>query len=161
MGIYKKLADIRYKVARASNFDKYNRSDEFKKPFVQRVLKSLFELKYFASNGEEVNPVHESDLNVKAEYVLQNLAFTAVEDGEFGNLISVEIIDGETAGAASVFLEGKHILIQIEDGVTDFDTIIAALQGSSNISSLVEVALDGLGTDTATVADAVFLTGGL
>jgi hypothetical protein len=161
MGIYKKLAEIRYKVARASNFDKYNRSDEFKKPFVQRVLKRIFETKHFAANGEEVNPVHETDLNIKAEYVLQNLALSAVEDGEFGNLISFEIIDGETGGAASVFLEDKHITVQIENNQTDYDTIIAALQGSSNISSLIEVALDGLGTDAATVADTVFLTGGL
>ncbi len=84
---------------------------------------------------------------VNAALVLQDLTYTAVLGGTPGNDITIEYVGGATAGSEVVTVVGNAIEVQIQDGVSTADQILAAVQGSTDASDLVDVAVSGTGGD--------------
>lgn len=158
--ILKKLQDLREKVQKGPKFDDVNISDDIKRPIVREVIRTRVLKDFQEIKGDEFDPIIETDLNIKASLALGNLDLVAVDDGPFGNSITIEIIDGASSGEAVVTVRRKNIRIRIEDGVTDYDTVLASLQASNQASALVDSSLSGLGTDVVALSESKPLEGG-
>lgn len=83
---------------------------------------------------------------VKATLTFQGMSFVAVAFGTSGNGITMEFTPGATKGAEVVTVVGSAISIQIDDGVSDFDDIAAAILGSAPASALVTTSSSGATT---------------
>jgi len=97
---------------------------------------------------------------VKAAATAQGVTYTADAFGVGGNLISVELVGGATAGAEVVTVTGNAIIVKIEDGVTTQTQLKTALDGDTAAAALINVAVASGSTPVAKAA-AVFLTGGV
>lgn len=85
----------------------------------------------------------ELAVGVKASRAIQELTYTAVKRGSQGNLITITIIGGATAGAEVVTVNGTAITIQIEDGVTTATQLKAAYDLVAAATALATVAITG------------------
>ncbi len=96
---------------------------------------------------------------VKASLVTQGITLTADAYGSAGNSITIEFVDGATAGAEVVTVVGKAISVQIEDGVSTVTQVRTAINASVAAAALV----DATGTSASAVAAAaaVPLAGGV
>jgi hypothetical protein len=96
---------------------------------------------------------------VKATKTAQGMTYLADAFGAAGNLISVELVDGATAGAEVVTVTGSTIVVEIEDGVTTQAQLKAALDGDTAAAALISVSVASGSTPVAEAAS-VFLAGG-
>lgn len=163
MSLAKQLRRMAFKtdrVQRLSKFRKINVSNKLRSPKLikyirQRVFQPLIDIVV-----GEATPVVKTNLGIESELTEQNLVFTAKRDGRNSNLLSMAIVDEKTDGSAEVVVKNQHLVILIEDGVTTFDTIVAAIESHELASRLVSVDLIGLGTETATVMSSKLFTSG-
>lgn len=100
-----------------------------------------------------------------ASVVIQDLTYTSLVDGTFGNSITVAYVDpGANDSPLSVTVTDTAISVSLEtDGsgtlVSTATDISGAIQGS-DASNLVDVAISGTGSNVQTAATATALTGG-
>lgn len=98
---------------------------------------------------------------VKSSLKLQDILYTAKTAGLAGNGISVEYVDGGTAGAESVLVTGQAIQVTIESGASTAAQIVTALQASTEAMALVDVLVDtGDEADSQTAQAETDLAGG-
>lgn len=125
-------------------------SRTFKQQFLWNYLKG------FVKVVAELNLVAA----VKATVVAQGITYTAKLFGVSGNLITVTLTAGGTAGAEVVTVVGNAISVQIETGVSTRTQVKAAIDGAAAAAALVAVSVTSGGT-AATAAAAVTLAGGI
>lgn len=100
-----------------------------------------------------------------ATLVVQDLTYTSIADGTFGNSITIEYLDpGQSSQPLSVQVTSTAIEVSLEtDGsgtlISTASDILGAIQGS-DASSLVDVAVTGTGSNVQTAAASAPLTGG-
>lgn len=163
MSIAKKirsLAFIKDRIQRLSKYRKINVSPSARGPATAQYLKrSAFDplIKIIKSEASSIAKVR---LDFPAILAEQNLLFTSKNSGQNANLLSMVILDSKSDGSAEVKVFGLHIVVEIEDGVTDFDTIVAAFAANPLASRLVDVELTGDGIDTASAMETKFFTSG-
>lgn len=97
---------------------------------------------------------------VKAAVTAQGVTYTADLFGTSGNLITVTLTTGGTAGAEVVTVSGNAISVQIQSGVTTQTQLKTALDGSTEAAALISVAVAS-GATAVAAATAVTLTGGV
>lgn len=128
-----------------------------------------------ASKGEYFTLLISSDFNdaditndvvtvpdVKASVKLTGLNYISKLAGELGNTTSVEYVDTNVNGEASVTVVGSSIIVSIEAGVTENSTIQAAIIASAPANALVSTTIDaGEGDNTPPVTATTFLAGGV
>jgi len=153
-GPFRRMAKLRDDIQRKVKFDKINISDDLRGTDLTKYIKSRIVDQGIKAKRTSEAPAQETDLNIKSELTFSGIKMVSEDDGQNANLITFEIVDGETAGAASVQVKKKrHIKLKIESGVTDIDTAIAALQADSRVEALVEISLVGTGTDPVTLTE--------
>lgn len=104
-----------------------------------------------ARSGLDI-PLLITDLSVKSELVEGDLTFKAQAAGVAGDSITVELLDGGTAGAEEVTVTDLAISVSMEDGVSTAAQIKAAIDASAEAIALIEVIIaDG---ESATAQDA-------
>lgn len=151
---FRRMAKLRDDIQRKVKYDKINISDDVRRSPLTKFMKSRIVDQSVKAKRTEETPHEETDLNIKSELTWSGIKLTSEADGQKANLLSLEIVDGETLGAASVQVKKKrHIKVKIEDGVTTENTVIAALQGDSRVEALVEVSLVGTGTDPVALTE--------
>ncbi len=100
-----------------------------------------------------------------AALIVQDLTYTSIVDGTFGNSIKIEYDDPAAINSPlSVTVSGTDITVSLEtDGggviLSTADDIAAAIEGSS-ASGLVDVAVTGTGSNVQTAASQTPLAGG-
>jgi hypothetical protein len=140
--------------------DLVNLSDEIRRPAVAKFIVDRIEKVKQSVRDIDIETSVETDFNIAASLTYGALKLEAKESGPFGNLISLTVVDGATLGAAEVeVINDSDIVIMIEDGVTDYDTVKAAIE-ASDADQLVSVTVTGLGTDVAELSSQVSLEGG-
>lgn len=83
-----------------------------------------------------------------AELEIQDLTYVAATPGAAGNEISIEYVDGGTAGDEVVTVNyDNEISVLMEDGVSTADDILAAIEASGAASYLVTVTVTGTGSN--------------
>lgn len=97
---------------------------------------------------------------VLAAVTAQGLTYTAKAFGTLGDGISITLVDGGTAGAETVAVNGKEIVVTMEDGVSTQGDIKAAIDNDAAASALVSVAAASSGTAVDEAA-AVVTSGGV
>lgn len=153
----RRMAFVKSKVQRAAKHDEINISDKIKQPSLKTYLKNAVINPLIKIVKGETSTVNKIDLDMSAAKEVQNLLLVAKRNGQNSNLISVEIKD---AGATSVEVINQHIVINIDEGVTDFDAVVAAIEANPHASRLVAVTLTGDGEDLVTAAASQTLSGG-
>lgn len=100
-----------------------------------------------------------------ATLVVQDLTYTSLVDGTFGNTITIEYEDpGANLSPLSVDVTGTAITVSLETGIagaliSTADDILGAIEGS-DASSLVDVAVTGTGSNIQTAAGSTPLATG-
>lgn len=95
---------------------------------------------------------------VAAELEVQDLTYTAVQAGVFGNSITITYLDpGGNDEALDVSVVGTDIVVSLATGgagaiTSTANDILAAIEASAEASELVTVAVTGTGTDVQTAA---------
>jgi hypothetical protein len=153
----RKMAFVKDKVQRAAKHDKVNIADKIRQPDLKTYLKNAVVNPLIKLVKGETSTVNKVDLDMNASREEQNLLLVAKRNGQNSNLISYEVKD---VGETSVEVVNQHIIIKIEDGVTDFDAVVAAIEANPHASRLVSVALTGAGTDLVVQAPSKTLNGG-
>lgn len=151
------MAFVKDKVQRAAKHDKVNIADKIRQPDLKTYLKNAVVNPLIKLVKGETSTVNKVDLDMNASREEQNLLLVAKRNGQNSNLISYEVKD---VGETSVEVVNQHIIIKIEDGVTDFDAVVAAIEANPHASRLVSVALTGAGTDLVVQAPSKTLNGG-
>ena len=158
--MFKNMSNLKANIQSSVKYDKLNKSDTIKSPSIKNIVCRGLN-KYRDVINTDVDVQLEIDLDINAYLIHEGLKFESLENGSVGNLISISIIDGESLGAASVFLKKKRVTIQIEDGVTDHGTIITAIQANDFISALINISLEsGNLIDVTSIMDRSLLKGG-
>lgn len=91
----------------------------------------------------------------KASLKVQDITYTAVEEGEDGNDISVAYIDDQTAGNETVAVVGTAITVHIEAGVTTAQDIADLLNAETDVTDLVTLEVDAGDEDDVQAAAAL------
>lgn len=100
------------------------------------------------------------DAAAAASLVVQDLTYTADAVGAAGNSITIEYVDGATAGAEVVSVVGNAISVEIEDGVSTATQIKTAVDASGAAAALVNVTVSGTGSDAQVEVAETALAGG-
>lgn len=99
---------------------------------------------------------------VKASLKVQDILYTAVDEGAAGNEISIEYVDDGTAGAETVDVGESQITVHMEAGVSTAQQIADAIEADGPASAFVTVLVDvGDESDVQAAAAATFLAGGV
>ena len=158
--IFRKMSGQKARIMESVNYDKINESDSVKTPAIKKVICRSID-SYRDIVNTDVDVQMEIDLDVHASLIDGGLKYESIENGSIGNLITVSVIGGGSLGAAKISLKKKKITIQIENGITDKEAIILAIQADERVSSLINVNLDsGLLADAASTMDRTPLKGG-
>ena len=153
-GTFRRMAKLRDDIQRKVQFDKINISDDLRGTDLTKYIKTRIVEQGIKVNRTAIAPAQETDLNIKATLTVSGIKMDSDADGQNANLITFEIVDGESAGAASVQVKKKrHIKLKVESGVTTINTAIAALQGDSRVEALVDTSLVGTGTDPVALTE--------
>lgn len=99
----------------------------------------------------------------KASLTIGNVQYQAITPGTAGNSIRVTQTAGGTAGAEVVTVTGNDITVQIDDGVSTADDIVAAVNGTPAAAALVVTAVrptPGDGPTPQTISSIANLIGG-
>jgi hypothetical protein len=153
----RKLAFTKDKVQRAAKFDKINVSYKLRQPSLKTYLKNAVVNQLIKIVKGETSSITQTDLDMSAAMVEQNIMLVAKRNGQNSNLISFQIIED---GDVSVEVIDQHIVIKIEEGVTDFDAVVAAIEANAHASRLVSVILTGDGEDLVALSQTKTITGG-
>lgn len=97
---------------------------------------------------------------VKASLVKQDITYTAVKGGTEGNLISVQYANTALAGAETVTVTSRAILVGIESGVSTATQVRAAILASPAAVALVTPVITGTAGTAQVTAAATFLASG-
>lgn len=81
-----------------------------------------------------------------SELVIQDLTLTFNTNGDNNNF-TIEYVDDTTSGSESVDLTAPTIVVHIESGVTDADTIKAVLEANFTINGAMTIVVTGTGSD--------------
>lgn len=92
--------------------------------------------------------------------VNQGITYTADAKGAAGNLITIAITDGATAGAEVVTVSGTAISVQIEAGVSTRTQVKTALDGDVAAAALIGVSVTSGSTTVDDELAATPLAGG-
>lgn len=99
--------------------------------------------------------------SVKAFLAIQDITYTAVAEGTAGEVITIEYVDGATAGAEVVTVTGNAISIEIEDGVSTATQVKAAYDAEAEAVALATAAITGTAGDAQVEAAEAPLDGGV
>lgn len=100
-----------------------------------------------------------------AQKTIQDLLYTSIVDGTFGNSITIAYVNpGAPSQPLSVSVVGTAISVSLATNggstlISTADDIVGAIEGS-DASSLVEVSVTGTGSNVQTAVSATPLTGG-
>ena len=100
-----------------------------------------------------------------ADLIVQDLTYTSLVDGTFGNSITIEYLDpGANSSPLSVSVVGTDITVSLETNgggsiTSTANDVLGAIQGS-DASTLVDVAVTGTGSNVQTAAAQTPLAGG-
>ena len=99
--------------------------------------------------------------NDAAAVKIGDITYTSKRFGSAGNAITITLADTETGDVAEVTVDGTDITVAIEAGVTTAQTIVDAIEASTEANALVSCVIDG-GDEDATQSGATetALTGG-
>ncbi len=79
---------------------------------------------------------------VKASKKIQDITFTADDDGVDGNEITISYVAGGTAGSEAVTVDGDAIEVEIEHNVSTAQQIYDALSAETDVTDLVDMVID-------------------
>ena len=124
--LLRKLAGLKEKVQKGANYDKINLADDVKErsPLVKSIV-------------DRNARIYQT--NQAASLSIQDFVFTSVAKNPAANLLTFEII---ADSAESIEVVDNHIKVYIEDGVSDHDSIKALIDGDSEASDLITVAIN-------------------
>lgn len=98
---------------------------------------------------------------VSASLIEQDLSFAAVDAGTNGNSITITYTAGATAGSEVVTYSGSAFTVQIENGVSTANQILAAVQANTGFSFYINSALSGVGSNPQNTFGPTNLSGGV
>lgn len=104
------------------------------------------------------------DFQIKSSITIQDILYTSKRYGTDGDVINIEYTGGATAGAEVVTSPSSFTyVIQIEDGVSTANQVIAAINNSSNpgdIRGTILYEVTGSGSNPQVIQAPTFLAGG-
>lgn len=110
-------------------------------------------------NGLKV-PVRLKDDNVFASLEVEDLTFTAKARGVAGNDVTIALVDGGTAGAETVEVDGNDVIVNMDDGVSTAQQIADALEASDEAMEILGVEITGTAGDAVAAFAEDALEGG-
>ena len=156
----RRLAFVKDRIQRLSKYRKINVSPRVRRPATAKYFKDAVLDPIIKVIKAEVSSIAKVRIDRPAELAEQNLLLTSKRTGQNANLLSMTMLDTKSDGSADVRVIDQHIIVEIQAGVTDFDTIVAAFSANSTASRIVEVELSGDGIDTASAMETRFFSGG-
>ena len=165
--LLEKIAESRAQVQQGANYDKRNIADDVKErsPLVKQIVRRTARIFYKQVLGGEITPLLEDyDTNQKSTLALQEFVFSSVSENPAANLLSLEMIAGSVE---SIEVIDNHIKITLDTDavditVSDHDSIKALIDGDSEASSLITVAINaGQGAVAVVVAEPVDFSGAI
>lgn len=157
-----KISDIKEKVQKGAKFDKINLADDVKErsKLATRVVSDNSRIFIKGVLGEDETVQQEDrDLNRKSSASFQEFVFSSVDENPDANKISIRLV---ADSSESISVKKKAITVNINDGVSDHDSIKALIDGDSRASALIEVAINaGQGAVVVTAEDRTKFTGAL
>lgn len=91
---------------------------------------------------------------------VEDITYTAVEEGEAGDDISIEYLDTGAAGAEEVTVTDKKISVSMEAGVSTAQQISDAISNEPTALALVSLEITGTAGDAQAAAAEANLAGG-
>lgn len=146
--LLRKLAAIKQKVQKGSNFDKINLADDVKErsPLVKSVVNRNARIMFQQLLRTDSTTLPDDyDVNQAATLSAQEFVFTSVSKNPSANLLLLEIIEG---AEESIEVEDNKITITTIFGISNHDSIKALIEADSQASSLITVEInvgEGLG----------------
>lgn len=140
--LLRKLAGLKHKVQKGSNYDKINLADDVKErsPLVKSVVNRNARIFIKQVLGGDLTVLPEDyDVNQASSLAVQEFGFTSVAKNPAANLLLLEIIAG---AAESIEVEGNKISVTTDDGVSDHDSIKALIEADSQASALITVVIN-------------------
>lgn len=160
--LLRKLAGLKQKVQKGAKFDKINLADDVRarSPLAKQVVDRTARIFVKQVLGEDVTVMPEDfDTNQASSLAIQELVFTSVAKNPAANLLTLEII---ADSAEMVEVIDNHIMVYIDDGVSDSDSVKALVDADEEASSLVTVAVNaGEGATIVEEAEAQSFSGAL
>ncbi len=99
---------------------------------------------------------------VKASVKIQDILYTAKDEGEDGSDITITYVNDGTGGAETVGVSGSAITVHMQTGVSTADNIRDAIEASGPADALVDLTVDsGDESDVQSAASSTPLTGGV
>jgi hypothetical protein len=140
--LLRKIAGLKQKVQKGSNYDKTNLSDDVRarSPLVKSIVDRNARIFVQQILGEDIAVMPEDyDTNQKSVLAVQEFVFTSVSANPAANLLLIEIIAGDEE---SIEVLDNKISITTEDEVSDHDSIKALIDGDSQAASLITVEIN-------------------
>lgn len=108
----------------------------------------------------EMVPLQLTDVGSPAGAIIGDLIFVAKDRSEAAEEITIELVDSASAGAEAVVVNGKSIVVAIEDGVSTAQQIATAINANAEAVALVTVTVDdGQGSQAQDAAAEEALSG--
>lgn len=157
--ILRKIAGVKEVVQKGANYDKINIADDIRErsPLAKQVVDRNARIFHKAVLGDEVTPLPEElDTNQPATLAVQEFVFTSVAENPAANLLTLEMVAGSVEAIEVI---DNHIKITLDTDagdvtVSDHDSIKALIDGDSEASALITVAINaGQGATAVTVED--------
>lgn len=148
--LMRKIASIKEKVQKGSDYDKKNLADEVRvrsprvKSVVDRNARIMFQK---VMRTDIAMQPEDYDTNQSSSLELQEFVITSVAKNPAANLITIEIIAG---AAESIEVVGNHISITQNGVVSSHTSIKALIDGYAPAAALITVAINA-GQDAVVV----------
>lgn len=146
--VLRRMSKMNKFVKDRSKHDLVNISDDIRRPSLSKFIVDRIEKVAQSVRHIDIETSVETDFNIKASLIMGALKLLAKENGPFGNLLSVEVIDGATTTAAveeiqeiaasavpdagSFTLEYNSIesaAIAFNEGATELESALQAITG--------------------------------
>lgn len=152
--LLRKIAGLKEKVQKGANYDKINLADDVRQrsPLVKSIVDRNARIYQKAVLGEAVTvKLEEFDTNQPSSLSIQEFVFTSVAENPAANLLTMEIVASD---AESVEVVDNHIIVSIDDTVSDHDSIKTLIDADEQASELITVAINaGEGATLVTAED--------
>lgn len=143
--LMRKLAALKEKIQKGSNYDKINLADEVRsrsplaKQVVDRNARNMFQN---VMRTDLAVQSEDYDTNQSASLAIQEFVLTSVAANPAANLITLEIVEGS---AEAIEVTDNHIKITIDVDETeesDHDSVKALIDGDAQAAALITVAIN-------------------
>lgn len=140
--LLRKILGTKADVQKAAKFDKINVADDVKQrsPLVKSVVDRTARNFYEKVLGLSESPMPEDfDTNQASSLAMQEFVFTSVAKNPAANLLTLKIVASD---AESIEVVDNHIIVSIDDTVSDHDSVKALIDGDEQASELITVAIN-------------------